>query len=141
MRIVIALVFFMSFISYLAYRSFQENIDLVADNYYEKEVEFQKKIDSRNNALSLTNKVMWDKSDEYLFVQLPEDLDGDMLTGSVAFLCPSEKEKDVKLNFSTNGSENVLTIALSDFVRGPYRMKLEWRTSSTSYYYEELIVF
>ena len=47
--IILSFVLFMAFIGYLVHGTFQQNIDLVAEDYYQQEVAFQNVIDKSNN--------------------------------------------------------------------------------------------
>lgn len=138
--IAVSLALFMGFIGYLAYRTFQENTDLVSDNYYEEEVVFQETINAVENTNALHGKVIWTKGNGELKVKFPEEFKGGEIKANVSFLCPSDKEKDIELEIDTP-VENQFFVNLSDFKAGPYRMQLSWQADHENYYYEELIVF
>lgn len=137
-KITIALVFFISFLSYLAFRSFQENTDLVAEDYYQQEVEFQQKIDKQKNTQTLSENVRIVKTDELVEVRFPAEFESNKITGTILFFNPANAKLDITKTFDVE--MNVLVFNTNEFEKGNYRVKLNWEAKGTKYYHEDLIV-
>lgn len=137
--IALALAFFMTFIGYLAYRAFQENVDLVAENYYEQEVAYQSTIDDSKRTKDLAGKIDVVTAGENVVITFPSDFENVELEGNAKFICPSDKQNDVELNFKTE-NDNVLVLKKTSFRTGPYRMQLRWKDKQNNFYHEQLIV-
>ena len=72
---------FIGFISFIMYFVINMNInkkydhDLVAEDYYKLELEFQNDIDKQNNAKTLEQNLSWTKTDEGILIAFPEKLE------------------------------------------------------------------
>ena len=55
--IVVAAGLFVAFILNLVYQCSQQQVDLVTDKYYEKELKYQEQIDQEKNTLALSGKL------------------------------------------------------------------------------------
>ena len=64
--IVITFTAFVLLIGFMVYRSFQHNNDLVADDYYAKELQFQDVIDRQKRANDLEQNITWERAEDGL---------------------------------------------------------------------------
>jgi len=73
--IVIAFIAFISFIMYFVVNmnvNKKYDHDLVTEDYYKKELEFQNDIDKETNAKNLVENLSWKKTTEGLVITFPE---------------------------------------------------------------------
>lgn len=131
-KIVIAFVFFVGFILYLVYGTFQQNIDLVAEDYYQQELDYQEIIDSKNNYAELSEKLTIKQTTEELLLTLPIKED-DLVHGEAYFFRPSDKTQDIK--FELKGK--ALIVSKKHLISGSYYVKCKWMVDSTSYFHEQ----
>jgi hypothetical protein len=120
--------------------SFNQKIDLVSDDYYDKEIAYQQKINEMNNANALSTKVAHSMAnDGSLVLTFPEKFKNTEVQGEVYFFRPSDKSKDVKTPIQLNEhlQQKVAANALN---RGMYKMQLSWKAANIPYYIEEIIV-
>ncbi len=111
--------------------AFQQDFDLVADNYYEQEIAYQGRIDQMTNAKNDNQKVIVSKTDaaiELLFPSASEDV-------IVHFFRPSDDTKDVLLEEAHVDSQ--LALALDQFTTGKYLVKVEWKANGKTYFQED----
>ncbi|MGZ4076494.1 MAG: FixH family protein, partial [Bacteroidia bacterium] len=70
--------------------------DLVSEDYYEKELVFQNKIDETNNANALNEKIKHFITDENMELKFPSVFKDKKVSGEILFFRPSDASKDFK---------------------------------------------
>ena len=114
--------------------------DLVSDNYYEHELQYQNQIDGTTRALAAGAAIRYDTIARQAIITLPVVQLAQKLTGTVVLYRPDSPALDrtVELKPSANGTQ---TVSLSQFAQGPWRLKIAWQAGGQGYYLEkELIV-
>ena len=115
------------------------DIKLVEDNYYEKELAYQQKIDKINNTASLGSGIEIIQDTGILVIQFPSIDPGLKPEGSVWFYRPSDPEKDFTVALQLNDSlQQVFDISKMD--KGRWVIKLDWFMGEKEYYFEEGVV-
>ncbi len=132
--------FVLVLISFVIFSGF-ERVDLVTEDYYEKEIKYQKQIDRINRAESLSSPVNWnyDKNSQLLKVQFPEELTPQQIEGNILIFRPSDANEDkmIPLNLSPDGSQIVSTRQLK---KGFWKLKIYWKIDDSDYYKEGPLV-
>ena len=134
---------FIGFISFIMYFIITMNVDerfeheLVTEDYYAEELNYQNDIDKLNNAKKLLRNVHYEKTNEGLFVRFPEDLDYKKITGKVFLYRPSNKQLDFETTISL--SEISLLIPDKRLVDGRWNIKIDWQYNGISYLFKESI--
>jgi len=132
-KIVLAFVLFAGFIGYMVTRAFQEDFDLVAENYYEKEINYQQKLEKLANTESAGKKIAIEQGVTNLTITFPEQ----QATGTIEFYHPSRKIFDKTFEISlTNGAQ---LIAKEDLVPGNYRVNISWNAGGQDFLQESKI--
>ncbi|MGB0368633.1 MAG: FixH family protein [Flavobacteriales bacterium] len=111
--------------------AFQQDFDLVADDYYEQEIAYQGRIDQMNNAAEDRQKVAVTSNGES--VQLA--FGATATDVSVHFFRPSDDTMDFLLE--EENVELALNVPISRFRKGKYLVKIEWKLNGKTYYQEE----
>ncbi len=70
--ITIALVLFIGFIVTLGVILMRQDVDLVAEDYYQQEIEYEAQISAESNAKKLEKKPAFTQDDNYFIVNIPE---------------------------------------------------------------------
>lgn len=70
--IAIALSLFIGFILFLAITLMSQKVDLVSEDYYQKEIVFEDEIVARKNAAAIESKMEISQTDQFLVVKIPE---------------------------------------------------------------------
>lgn len=106
--IVIAIALFIAFIMYMVVTMLTNkgyDHDLVTENYYKKELDFQGDIDAFKKANSLPEKVIIYRVEKGLKVQFPKTFKPDELKKGKVFLYrPSNKQLDFELPITLTNS-------------------------------------
>lgn len=129
------ILFFLSVVAFFIYSS-NLDINLVEENYYEKELAYQEKIDRINNTQALDGKVQIDLSNQVLTVVFPDFFKGKKPQGNVWFYRPSDPKRDVIVPLQLNDSA-IQVIDASRLDPGRYTIKIDWTQDGKGYYWEE----
>jgi len=136
-RIVITFIVFVGIIATLVTISMKQDVNLVADDYYVKELAYQDQIVSENNIneLSVKPKVTLDRSKGLITLHI----DGEDLDGEVLFFRPSKASMDKKYKLQTN-AEGLQVFKINDFDKGLWKVKVNWTSEDKPYYLEQSVV-
>ncbi|HID40281.1 MAG TPA: hypothetical protein EYP36_12320 [Calditrichaeota bacterium] len=113
--------------------------DLVEENYYQKGLQFQKKIDQKKRTNALPQKLRWKlELERNLHLYFPEIMREKQVTGKVHLFRPSDARLDriFPIDLSDKAEQ---TINLKGFTPGLWRLKIDWQMDGQDYYFEEAI--
>ena len=113
--------------------------DLVTEEYYKEELEYQNDIDKLNNAKTLNENITYSKTDQGIVIQFPEDFEANNITGKVFLYRPSNKQLDFETLISL--SNTYLLIPDNRLVDGRWNIKIDWQYNGKSYLFKESIVY
>ena len=140
--IVLAFIGFISFIMYFII-SMNTNSDyqhdLVTEDYYKAELEYQNDINKEKNAKNLEKNINWKKTDEGIIIEFPENLDIKNITGKVFLYRPSNKQLDFEIKISL--SNHNLLIPDKRLLDGRWNIKVYWQYQETEYLFKKEIVY
>ena len=136
-KIALAFILFGVFIGVLVFRSFQENIDLVSEDYYQQELAYQEQIDKIANSRSLNVPLTFAQQAQQLVVQFPDDLTA-TVAGEIQLFCPSNRRNDRSVTIALN-SDRQQIIPTSKLAKGYYKVKVDWMSGDAAYFTEESI--
>ena len=111
-------------------------VDLVEDNYYDKEIAYQEHIDKVKRTKALTSPMVWKRDKEDLVLQFPKELNA--VKGTVKLYRPSDSGRDVVVPIRMD-QNNRQFIALNNLERGLWRMQVNWQADSVAFYNEDIL--
>lgn len=118
--------------------SMRENVDLVTKDYYEQELNFQKKIDKLNRSTALAVPLKWEvKAGEIVF-DFPKEFKAQSINGTVYFFRPSDATLDKTVTIPVDTLTNK-KISTTHFKKGLYQMQINWQVDKEEYYNEGFI--
>lgn len=132
-RIILAYIIFILGIASLVFISMRQKIDLVTDNYYEKEIKYQEQIDKLNNTNSLTEKIMIKKINSELHITFPDE--ALPKSGDITFYRPSDRSKD--RTFPLKEGEKIQVFNIEEFAPGLWEVVIYWKSNETEYLTKE----
>ena len=137
-KIVLAFLAFVVFLGILVYRTMNNKIDLVAEDYYEQELLYQDEIIKIRNARSLDPSVQIQlvTAAKQLFIKFPSQ--HKVKHGSLDLYRPSDAALDRKLELVSD-QNNQFVLFIGDLASGLWQVKLEWQADSISYLQEQNI--
>lgn len=139
--IVLAFIGFIGFILFFVVRMSidnRANHDLVTEEYYKAELEYQNEIDAATNA---TNKeqLIIEKTLQGLVLTFPTDYSPEKVTGKVSLYRPSNKHLDFDLPISLSNAH--LLIPDKRLLDGRWDIKVSWKYEDEDYLHKESIVY
>ncbi len=140
--IVIAFIAFIAFILYFVIRMStddQANHDLVTQEYYKRELAYQKEIDASKSAMEMDAKLKLEKSEEGITIFFPEKFDPKKITGIVSLYRPSNKHLD--LDFPLSLSKTHLLIPDNSLVDGRWDITIKWQYEGNNFLFKERLTY
>lgn len=137
--IVISLIFFMLITIVLVVISFMQRIDLVANNYYEKEIKYQEQIETMKKTALLNNPVSVSQGENSVVVMFNDSLDFTKIMGTMKFYRPSDEKKDfsIPLKIENNGK---MYVSSESIEKGFWKIQINWSVDGNKYFKEVSIV-
>lgn len=136
--IVIGLIIFAIFNIIVLIMAFNTEVELVTDNYYDKQIAFQDDIDNLNNANALGEKVSIKAYQKSIVITIPIDT-GFTPSGTITLFRPSDSAEDKSYALAVD-STGKQVVDLSSMISGYWKVKLNWQSKGVSYQKEEKIV-
>lgn len=134
--IILVFILFASGIGFLVYKTTEKQSEMVAENYYEKELKYQDVIDGKDNAARLSARPTAALEEGRLVVQFPADFIPGNVSGKVYFYRASDVKKDVTVPLVLD-SLNRQFISADRFSTGTYQAQFSWTANDTTYFSEQ----
>jgi hypothetical protein len=115
-------------------------VDLVAEDYYKQEIEYQDQIDKIANTQALQTPIALEFSANRQTISLhfpSTQLQSD-LVGRIQFYRPSDSSMDRMLDLAID-QEGKQLIGVEGFAGGLWRVKISWTVGGKAYYDEKVI--
>lgn len=135
-KITLLYLVFITFIMVMVWKSFHQNVDLVYNDYYQRERLYNTQMAKSNRTLELGKTPRWAIVGDSLTVALP-NIASEI---SFEFQRPSDKTKDRRFDQKLAIPDSTYTLPRNQFEKGLYRLKADWQSEGQSYYAELVIV-
>lgn len=139
--IVIGMVAFIAFIVTLAANMIGHKVDLVAKDYYEQGIEFEKHIEQVKAADTFGDalQVNVNYASGQLEVVFPKVIETSKIVGQVYFFRPSDAKEDFSEALKPD-TGNRQQIPLSKMAKGNWRIQLQWEMDGQEYFFEKEVI-
>ena len=140
--IVLALAAFISFILFLVISmttNKELDHDLVVEEYYKKELEFQEQLDNERNAQQLMEDISVEKTEAGFLVRFPEDFDIEKIKGKMFLYRPSNKQLDFEIPVSL--STHTLLVPDKRLVGGRWNIEIDWQYGQEAYFFQKELTY
>ena len=136
-----SIVVFIAFFVGFAIWTFQDDVELVYDNYYDKDLVFEQQIKriGRTQALPVKPTLKYNQTTQALDLKFPLALGHMPTEGEVLLFRPANLHKDRLFPLVLTG-DSTQTIELRDLDPGLWRMKLNWSSGGEEYYLEQALM-
>jgi hypothetical protein len=132
--VVIALFAFIVFILSMLFLfpNGQKNSEMVTDNYYEEELQYQDVIDAKKRADTLQEKPAYSQDTNGIKIQFPKDYNNTNTTVKFVLNRTDDQNLDIKkaVQLDANQSFTIPTRVLS---KGNYTLRLMWTKDKSDY--------
>jgi len=135
--IIVFLLFFVGF----AIWTYQSDVELMYDNYYDKDVVFGDQIRrvERTEALEHKPLIRYEQQQETLIVEFPGQLGHKQPHGAILLFRPADLHKDRLFPLELEG-DTLQVISVPHLDRGLWRAKLSWESAGLEYYHEQILM-
>lgn len=116
-----------------------QDVGLVTEDYYAKEIAYQEQIDKANRTRDLTEQLDIMAEPEQLKFSFPKIFDPREIGGTIHFYRPSDKKKDLITGISVDSS-GIQIIGTAGLSKGLWKIKVDWRVKDVSYFNEKIIM-
>ena len=141
--IVLAFIGFISFIMYFVITMSSDTKythDLVASDYYKKELNYQKNIDATKNAKKLKENIKIEKVKEGLKIIFPKEFNSKAIKGKVFLYRPSNKQLDFETPIKVSDSSYLL-MPDKRLLDGRWNIIVDWTYNQQSYLFKKEIFY
>lgn len=128
---------FVALILTLVFKSMNQRVDLVRNDYYNEELKYQDRIDSRSNSTTLSTPVRSFYENGKVKLVFPPEMKNSKIGGTVLFYRPSDSNLDIRMALSPDTSGTQAFSA--PFKTGLYSVQLEWVAAGKNYFSESSI--
>lgn len=137
-KLLVTFIVFGAGMSYLVYRAVNTDFELVEKEYYKSELRYQEVIDGIKRANALSDVVKLTQTDSGLSLQLPAEMKGQQVSGTVHLYCDYNAKRDKKFALNTD-TEGRQILDEKQIAPGNYIAKITWSANGTGYYTEKPI--
>lgn len=133
--IVIGMAAFMIFILYYVVRVQTDasyDNQLVTEDYYQEEINVDKKYRALQNAQTLGNELSISRTNEGIAIQFPEKMDIHSIKGTIKLYRPSEEKDDQSIPINLKETSNLL-IPYTQLKQGKWEISVDFEYEGKNY--------
>ena len=115
-------------------------VDLVAEDYYKQEIEYQNQMDKISNANSLKEPIGFEyfRSDRTIKLSFPQVHIEQKLKGKIHFYRPANADEDKEYELQPDSSGEQI-ISVGSLNRGLWKIKIAWNSGGKEYFDEKIV--
>lgn len=131
--ITFAIILGASALIFLVYKSSQVEYDMVMENYYEEELDYEDMMQAQNRFEALSSDFKIIQTQDLIVLQFPQEMKGKTLEDAhLVMYRPSSKNEDLILPFQLDNQAEI-KLNKSDFNEGAYIVKGNWYMDGVRY--------
>ncbi|MBY0424552.1 MAG: FixH family protein [Cytophagales bacterium] len=138
--IVLVIVMFMGFITFLVTKMVGQKVDLVQDGYYKSDLEYEKQQRKEKNYLSWKDPIQVEMNSTELELGFPAEIMGPDVTGTVVLFRPANKRED-KLFMLKLNPEGKQQVPINGLAKGLWKLKIDGKVGAEGFYMEKELMF
>jgi nitrogen fixation protein FixH len=121
------------------YFAFNQEVNLVRDDYYEAELEYNEKMETLNRTANLKDNVRVSLDNKNLSIQFPQEFDWGKIKGKVLLYRPSDRRLDRSYDIALD-STYIQLIKKDLLSPGMWKVQINWSIDAINYFNEEIIM-
>lgn len=137
--ITITIIVFMLISFWLIYFSFSQEVNLVRDDYYQAEVQFDDKLETIKRTEQLDEKLLISLEGRNIKLVFPSNFISNEIKGSIFLYRPSNRESDIQLPIKLDSTKTQL-IGTTGMLNGMWKIQVSWIIDSLEYFSEKNIM-
>ena len=119
---------FVVFMLALVYKTFDINTELVAEDYYNREIAYQGKINKQTNTLNYDANVEVVQSNDTVLFLFPVKFEDSLIKGTINIYRPSDIKKDLTIPISVKNKKQF--IFKNQLSKGRYIIYVDWQADT-----------
>ena len=137
--IFISIASFMIITIILTFVFMNQRVDLVANDYYEKTLTYQKQIDTYKRTAELKEMVSFNYAGDKINLSFPDSFLRQVDNGKLYFYRPSDSKKDfiIPIQLDKNGRQTFNTVKID---KGYWKVEIEWSMNKQNYLMEKSVL-
>ncbi len=120
----------------VVYFSFTQDVNLVADDYYQQEIDYENQINRMRNTSALAQKPALELAGDFVKLTFPPNSSP---SGYILFFHPAQASQDRKVAIALD-SHHTQQIDFSSQKPGKWIAKLFWKDKDKEYYQEFILL-
>jgi hypothetical protein len=136
-RILILYSLFIVGILTMVYKSTQQKVELVSENYYEQEVQYQDQYNRMQNSNQPENKLVVNAMLGSAEIQFPSAFINSKVDGKVTFFRPDNKNLDFSVPVEL--SAGIQKIQSEKLTKGYWKVQIYWNADGKPFYQESKV--
>ena len=126
------IVFVLSILTFVAF-AFNQDVNLVNQEYYQKGVRYDEVRQERELGKAQEQQFSVKQDGEYVTLSFNQDYFSQIKVLDVHFYRPSDRHKDKHLQFKTNS----MSIPKTELIKGRYQLNISWEKDGEKYMLEK----
>ncbi len=116
-----------------------QDVHLVTDNYYAKDLEYQEQIDKIDRTGLLKEQLEIVNLQSVIKFVFPAEFSSAVISGRIDFYRPSDQSQDFSVEITT---DSLLTqmISTEKMMKGVWKVKVDWSANGNKYYNEKILM-
>jgi hypothetical protein len=128
---------FVVFMLVLVYKTFYINTELVTEDYYNREIAYQSKINKQTHTRDYDANVDIVQSNDSVLFVFPSQFQDSLIEGSINIYRPSDLKKDLTIPISVKKNKQFLF--KNQLSKGRYIIYIDWQVDTLMFYTEKTI--
>jgi nitrogen fixation protein FixH len=139
--IVVYFIGFFAFIVAFTVFATRQRVDLVSQDYYEQEIDFQKQLDrlNRTQPFNAGAAVTYDSARQQLSIALPPAHARRPASGQIRLYRPSDAGIDQSVRLAVN-ADGVQFVDARQMREGLWKVRVQWKVDGQEYFFEQPLV-
>ena len=133
---VLAILFLVTFVAW----AMRQSEDLVAADYYEREVRYQQQLDSMNRSQNFAAQVLvtFDPARQAVIIRLPKE-QREGANGKVHLYRPSNAQLDREMPLALDG-EGIQKVDAKNLEGGLWKVRVKWTAGGKEYFLDQPVI-
>jgi len=137
--ITISIILFTIITLCFVYFAFNQEVNLVRDDYYEAELNFDNKMEVLKRTKQLSEELKITLIPDYIELAFPEISSNSQIRGNIFLYRPSDRNLDIEISVNPDSTYRQ-KVSSKDLKKGLWKIHVDWNSDSTNYFTEKIIM-
>ncbi len=138
-KVAAAYAFFVVAVIILVIIFMNQDVGLVTNDYYAKEIKYQTQIDKEKRTKELAKPLNINLEAGIVKLSFPKLFKPNEIGGTIQFYRPADKTKDFEVNIALDSSYTQ-SFSTTNLEKGLWKIQIDWNAKSYSYFNEKIVM-